>query len=87
MKRINLNDIKHPIYAFIILAITALTLKGGAGWGNLASASMGVVVAEVALFAKEYWDREIRGKFFDWFDVIIGQIGVVLGLICACFFM
>lgn len=87
MKRINLNDVKHPIYAFIIVAVVALTLKGVAEFCNLASASMGVVVSEVALFGKEYWDKEIRGKFFDWFDIIIGQIGVVAGFLCAWLFM
>ena len=87
MKRINLNDVKHPIYAFIIVAVVALTLKGGAEFCNLASALIGAAVAEVALFAKEYWDKEIRGKFFDWFDVFIGQVGVVLGFICAWQFM
>ena len=87
MKRINLNDVKHPVYAFIILAIVALTLKGGAGWSKIACAFTGAAVAEVALFAKEYWDKEIRRKFFDWFDVIIGQVGVVLGFLCAWLFM
>lgn len=87
MRRINLNDIKHPIYAFIIIAITALTLKGGAGWSNIVCALIGAGAAEVALFAKEYWDKEIRGKFFDWFDVFIGQVGVVLGFLCAWLMM
>lgn len=87
MKQIYLNDVKHPIYAFIILAITALALKGGAEFCNLASALTGAAVAEVALFGKEYWDKEIRGKFFDWFDVIIGQVGVVLGFLCAWLMM
>ena len=87
MKRINLNDVKHPIYAFIILSIVALTLKGGAEFCNLASALTGAGAAEVDLFGKEYWDKEIRGKFFDWFDIKIGQIGVIAGFLCACFFM
>lgn len=87
MKRINLNDVKHPVCAFIIVAVVAITLKGGAEWSNKACALTGEAAAEVALFAKEYWDKEIRGKFFDWFDVIIGQIGVVLGFLCARFFM
>ena len=87
MRRINLNDIKHPIYAFILIAITALTLKGGAGWSNIACAMTGAGVAEVALFAKEYLDKEIRGKFFDWSDILRGQIGVVTGFICASLFM
>lgn len=87
MKQIYLNDIKHPIYAFILLAITALALKGGAGWSNISCALTGAAAAEVALFAKEYWDKEIRGKFFDWSDILRGQIGVVAGFLCACFFM
>lgn len=87
MKQIYLNDIKHPVYAFIILAITALALKGGAEFCNLASALTGAAVAEVALFAKEYWDKVIKNKFFDWSDILRGQIGVVAGFLCACFFM
>ena len=87
MKRINLNDVKHPVYAFIILAVVALTLKGGAGWSNISCAFTGAAVAEVALLAKEYWDKVIRRKFFDWLDILYGQLGVALGLICASFFM
>ena len=87
MKKINLNDVKHPIYAFMILALVAIVLHGSAEWSRLPSALIGTAAAEVALFGKELWDKHVRHKFFDWFDIKIGQIGVVLGFICACFFM
>lgn len=81
------NDLKHPIYAFAILAVVALALKGGAEWTNIVCALIGTAAAEVALFGKELWDKHVRGKFFDWYDILLGQIGVVLGFICASFFM
>ena len=86
-KTIYLNDIKHPIYAFAILAVVALALKGGAEWSNIVCALIGSAAAEVALFGKELWDKHIRHKIFDWFDIKIGQIGVVLGFISAWLFM
>ena len=87
MKKVNLNDVKHPIYGFILLAVVALTLKGGAEWSNIVCALIGTAAAEVALFGKELWDKHVRHKFFDWFDIKIGQIGVILGFICAWLFM
>lgn len=87
MRQINLYDVKHPIYAFILLSIVALTLKGVADWGNLASALAGAAVAEVALFGKELYDKCFRRKFFDWEDILRGQIGVLAGFICAWQFM
>ena len=87
MKKINLNDVKHPIYAFMIVALVAIVLHGSAEWSRFLSALVGVAAAEVALFGKELYDKIVRRKLFDWFDIKIGQIGVILGFLCAWLFM
>lgn len=82
-----MNDIFHPVFAFAILAVTALALKGGAEWSNIVCASIGAGAAEVALFGKEFYDKVVKRKFFDWKDIRIGQIGVVVGFLCAWLLM
>lgn len=87
MKKINLNDVKHPIYAFIIVALVAIVLHGSAEWKSLPSALVGVGAAEVALFGKELWDKCVKRKFFDWEDILLGQIGITAGFLCAWLLM
>ena len=79
-----MNDLFHPILAFAILAVTALALKGGAEWSNLVCALIGSAAAETALFGKEFYDKVVKKKIFDWRDIRIGQIGVVAGFLCVC---
>lgn len=83
MKNFGLDKIKHIIYAFSIASIVGIGLKGGAAWSNIACALMGAAMAEVALFAKEFYDKVIKGTKFDWADIQWGQIGVVLGFLCV----
>lgn len=81
---IGLDKVKHIIYAFIIVAIVGLTLNGGAGWNNhFACALVGTILAEVALFAKEFYDKVIKGTKFDWADILWGQIGVIAAFLCV----
>lgn len=79
----NFNDIFYPIAAFVIIAFVGIALKGGAAWSNIACALIGAVVAEVALFAKEFYDKVIKGTKFDWADIQWGQIGVVAAFLCV----
>ena len=83
MKNFGLDKIKHIIYAFIIAAVVGLGLKGGAAWSNIACALMGAATAEVALFAKEIYDKVIQGTKFDWADIKWGQIGVIAAFLCV----
>lgn len=79
----NFNDIFHPVLAFAIVAFVGIALKGGAAWSNIACALTASATAEVALFAKEFYDKTIKGTKFDWADIRWGQIGVVLGFLCV----
>lgn len=82
-----MNDIFHPVFAFAILAVTALALKGGAEWCNICCALVGAGAAEAALFGKESYDKLYKKTFWDWKDIKVGQIGVIAGFLCACLFM
>ena len=79
----SLSDVKHIVYAFIIASVVGIGLKGGAAWSNIVCALIGAATAEVALFAKEFYDKVIKGTKFDWADIEWGQIGVVLGFLCV----
>lgn len=82
--RINsLADVKHIVYAFIIVAVVGMALQGGTEFSNLACAFAGAAAAEMALFSKEFYDKIIKKKFFDWADIILGQIGVVAAFLCV----
>lgn len=83
MKNFGIDKIKHIIAAFSIASVVGIGLKGGAAWSNIACALTGAATAEVALFAKEFYDKVIKGTKFDWADIQWGQIGVVLGFICV----
>lgn len=83
----NFNDIFHPVSAFAIVAFVGIALKGGAAWSNIACASVGAATAEIALFAKEFYDKVIKGTKFDWADIQWGQIGVITAFLCAWLFM
>ena len=83
MKNFGIDKIKHIIYAFIIASVVGIGLKGGAAWSNIACALMGAATAEVALFAKEIYDKVIKGTKFDWADIQWGQIGVVAAFLCV----
>ena len=88
MKQFGLDKVKHIIYAFFIVAIVGMTLKGGAGWNNhFACALVGTILAEVALFGKEFYDKVIKKTKFDWSDIQYGQIGVILGFLCVWLFI
>ena len=87
MKIRYMNDLFHPILAFAIVAVTALALKGGACWSDIVCASIGAFWGEVALFAKEGYDKVCKKTFWDWNDIRIGQIGVVAGFLCAWLLM
>ena len=83
MKNFGIDKIKHIICAFIIASVVGIASYGGAAWSNIACALMGAATAEVALFAKEFYDKVIKGTKFDWADIEWGQIGVVLGFLCV----
>ena len=83
MKQFGLDKVKHIIYAFIIASVVGIALKGGAAWSNIACALTGAATAEAALFAKEFYDKTIKGTKFDWADIQWGQIGVVAALLCV----
>ena len=83
MKQFGLDKVKHTIYAFIIASVVGIALKGGAAWSDIACALTGAATAEVALFAKEIYDKVIKGTKFDWADIEWGQIGVILGFLCV----
>lgn len=87
MKIRYMNDLFHPILAFAIVAMTALALHGGAAWSNIACALTGAATAEVALFAKEFYDKVIKGTKFDWADIKWGQIGVIAAFLCVWLLM
>ena len=87
MKVKYMNDLFHPVLAFAILAVTAIALKGGTEWCKVCCALVGAGAAEVALFGKEFCDRILKKTFFDWRDIKLGQIGVVLGFLCAWLLM
>lgn len=78
-----MTDLFHPVLAFAILAVTGIALKGAPAWSNIVCALIGAFAAEVALFAKEGYDKLYKKKFWDWKDIRNGQIGVVLGFICV----
>ena len=84
---IKLDKVKHIIYAFIIASVVGLAVKGGAAWSDIACALTGATMAEVALFAKEFYDKIIKGTKFDWADIKWGQIGVILGFLCVWLFI
>lgn len=83
MKNFGLDKVKHIIYAFIIVVVVGLALRGGPEWSKIVCALIGSAAAEVALFAKEFYDKVIKGTKFDWADIRWGQIGVVLGFLCV----
>lgn len=83
MKQFGLDKIEHIIAAFIIASVVGIGLKGGAAWSNIACALVGAAAAEVALFAKEFYDKTIKGTKFDWADIEWGQIGVVAAFLCV----
>ena len=87
MKIRYMNDLFHSVLAFAVLAVTAIALKGCAEWSDLVCALIGSAAAETALFGKEFYDKVVKKKFFDWRDIRIGQIGVVAGFICVCLWM
>lgn len=87
MKQFGFDKIEHIIAAFLITAVVGLAVKGGAAWSNIACALTGAATAEVALFAKEFYDKEIKGTKFDWADIQWGQIGVILGFLCVWLFI
>lgn len=78
-----MTDLFHPILAFVIVAVTALALHGGAEWSKIVCALIGAFLAEVALFGKEGYDFLYKKTFWDWKDVRNGQIGVALGFLCV----
>lgn len=83
MKQFGFDKIEHIIAAFIIASVVGIALKGGAAWSNIACALVGAATAEATLFAKEFYDKTIKGTKFDWADIEWGQIGVVLGFLCV----
>ena len=83
MQNFGLDKVKHIITAFIIASVVGIGLKGGAAWSNIACALTGATMAEVALFAKEFYDKVIKGTKFDWADIKWGQIGVVAAFLCV----
>lgn len=87
MKIKYMNDLFHPVLAFVIVAVTALALHGGAEWSKIVCASIGAFWGEVALFAKEGYDKVCKKTFWDWRDIKNGQYGVVLGFLCAWLLM
>lgn len=78
-----MSDLFHPVLAFAIVAVVGLALKGAPAWSNLVCALIGAFLAEVALFGKEGYDFLYKKTFWDWKDIKLGQIGVVLGFICV----
>ena len=83
----SLSDVKHIVYAFIIVALVGIALHGGTEWSNLACAFVGAAAAEAALFGKESYDLLYKKTFFDWHDIKWGQIGVILGFLCVWLLM
>lgn len=61
----NMNDLFYPVFAFAILAVTALALHGGAERSKVVCALIGAGVAEVTLFGKEFYDRVYKKTFFE----------------------
>ena len=87
MKNFGMDKVKHIIAAFLITAVVGLAVNGGAGWSDIACASVGAATAEVALFGKEFYDKVIKRTKFDWADIQWGQIGVILGFLCVWLLM
>lgn len=83
MKNFGFDKIEHIIAAFIIASVVGLAVKGGAGWSDIACALTGAATAEVALFAKEFYDKVIKGTKIDWADIQWGQIGVIAAFLCV----
>ena len=83
----NFNDIFHPVLAFAIVAFVGTALKGGPEFHNIVCALIGSAAAEAALFAKEFYDKTIKGTKFDWADIEWGQIGVVAAFLCVWLLM
>lgn len=83
MKQFGFDKIEHIVYAFFIVSVVGIGLKGGAAWSNIACALTASATAEVALFAKEFYDKVIKGTKFDWADIQWGQIGVVAAFLCV----
>lgn len=87
MQNFGLDKIKHIIYAFIIVVVVGLVLRGGPEWSKIVCALIGAAAAEAALFGKESYDLLYKKTFFDWHDIKWGQIGVILGFICVWLLM
>ena len=83
MKQFGFDKIKHIIYAFIIVVVVGLALRGGPEWSKIVCALIGSAAAEAALFGKESYDLLYKKTFFDWHDIQWGQIGVILGFLCV----
>ena len=87
MKQFGLDKVKHIIYAFIIVVVVGLALRGGPEWSKIVCALIGSAAAEAALFGKESYDLLCKNTFFDWHDIQWGQIGVILGFLCVWLLM
>ena len=87
MQNFGLDKVKHIIYAFIIVVVVGLALRGGPEWSKIVCALIGSAAAEAALFGKESYDLLYKKTFFDWHDIKWGQIGVILGFICVWLFI
>ena len=84
MQNFGFDKIENIIAAFIIASVVGIGLKGSATWSDIACALTGAATAEVALFAKEFYDKTIKGTKFDWADIQWGQIGVIAAFLCVC---
>ena len=87
MKQFGLDKVKHIIYAFIIVVVVGLALRGGPEWNKIVCALIGSAAAEAALFGKESYDLLYKKTFFDWHDIKWGQIGVIFGFLCVWLLM
>lgn len=87
MKNFGMDKLLHIVAAYFVLVAVAIALKGGEGLSNIVCASIGLVIAEVVLFAKEFYDKYIKRKFFDWWDIAWGQFGILAAFICAWIFL
>lgn len=87
MKNFGLDKIKRIIYAFIIVVVVGLALRGGPEWSKIVCALIGSAAAEAALFGKESYDLLYKKTFFDWHDIKWGQIGVIAAFLCVLLLM
>ena len=84
MAKLNLPDKPlHVIAAFVILVLVGHVLVGAANHSNLQAAVIGAIVTEIALVAKELWDKFKKRTKFDWADIQWGQIGVIAAFLCV----